>query len=193
MRSLLIAFLMAGSAWTATLPKLTVLLSIEGKAAPVALDEMKSELTSIMQDAGRDLDIRMRSQSQPSESYDDVILVKLKGTCEMDRLIPVMDERGPLASTHATNGVILPFAEVQCTRLANSVAGALFGGEKKQANKFLGRAMGRVLAHELYHILGRTHEHNPDGSLASEAISVKRLIADKRITFDTRDLSRMLP
>jgi hypothetical protein len=42
MRSLLIAFLMAGSAWTATLPKLTVLLSIEGKAAPVALDEMKS-------------------------------------------------------------------------------------------------------------------------------------------------------
>lgn len=111
----------------------------------------------------------------------------------MERLIPFMDERGPLAWTHSTNGEILPFAEVACDRVANAVASALWGEERKQADKFLGRAIGRVLAHEIYHILGKTHEHNEDGSLAKELISAKQLISDKRITFDVRDLNRMAP
>ncbi len=196
MRSLSIALLSLGLASFASalpLPKLTVLLSIDGKASPVALDEMKSELNFIMKDTGRELDIRMKSQTGVDENFDDIVVVRLKGTCKMERLIPMMDEQGPYAFTHSTNGEILPFAEVECTRVANSVAGALFGGERKIADKLLGRALGRVLAHELYHILGKTHEHNEDGSLARERISAKQLISDKRIGFDLRDLSRMLP
>jgi hypothetical protein len=176
-----------------TLPNLTVLLSVDGKASAAALSEMKSELNSIMKETGRNLDVRLRSQTAPNETFNDVVLVKLKGTCKMERMIPYMDERGPLAWTHSTDGTILPFAEVSCDRIANAVAGALWGGERKQADKLLGRAMGRVLAHELYHILGKTHEHNADGSLAKEAISAKQLISDKRITFDMRDLNRMTP
>jgi len=154
---------------------------------------MKSELNSIMKETGRNLDVRLRSQAAPNETFNDVVLVKLKGTCKMERMIPFMDERGPLAWTHSTDGAILPFAEVSCDRIANAVAGALWGGQRKQADMLLGRAMGRVLAHELYHIIGKTHEHNADGSLAKEAISAKQLISDKRITFDMRDLNRMTP
>lgn len=195
MLSLLIAALTLGlgASWAAPIPKLTVLLSIEGKASDAALHEMKAELNSIMNDAGRKLDIRMKSETQPGENFEDVILVKLKGNCRIERLTPFMDERGPFAYTHSTNGAVLPFAEVECTRIASSVAGALFGGERKSADKFLGRALGRVLAHELYHILGKTHQHNEDGSLAKEAISAKRLISDKRLGFDVRDVSRMTP
>ena len=176
-----------------SLPNLTVLLSVDGKASTAALNEMKSELNSIMKETGRNLDVRLRSQAAPNETFNDVVLVKLKGTCKMERMIPFMDERGPLAWTHSTDGAILPFAEVSCDRIANAVAGALWGAERKQADKLLGRAMGRVLAHELYHIIGKTHEHNADGSLAKEAISAKQLISDKRITFDMRDLNRMTP
>ncbi len=176
-----------------SLPSLTVLLTVDGKASAVALNEMKSELNSIMKETGRHLDVRLRSQAAPNETFDDVVLVKLKGTCKMERFVPLMDERGPLAWTHSTDGTILPFAEVSCDRIANAVAGALWGGERKQANKLLGRAMGRVLAHELYHIIGKTHEHNADGSLAKEAISAKQLISDKRITFDMRDQNRLTP
>ena len=176
-----------------SLPNLTVLLSVDGKASTAALNEMKSELNSIMKETGRHLDVRLRSQASATETFEDVVLVKLKGTCKMERFIPLIDERGPLAWTHSTDGAILPFAEMSCDRIANAVAGALWGGERKQADKLLGRAMGRVLAHELYHIIGKTHEHNPDGSLAKEAISAKQLISDKRITFDIRDLNRMTP
>lgn len=176
-----------------SLPNLTVLLSVEGKTSNAALSELKTELNDIMKDTGRKLDVRLRNQAAPTETFEDVVLVKLKGTCKMEKLIPFMDERGPLAWTHSTNGEILPFAEVSCDRVANAVASALWGGERKQADKYLGRAIGRVLAHELYHIIGKTHEHNADGSLAKEAISAKQLISDKRITFDVRDLNRMAP
>lgn len=195
MRSLLIALstLLATSAFAEPKTNLTVLLSIEGRTHDAALAEMKAELKDIMKDAGKSLDIRLRSEAKPNESFEDVVLVKLKGNCRIDRLVHLIDERGPLAFTHATDGAILPFAEVECDRLANSVARALFGEERKNADKLLGRAIGRVLAHELYHILGKTHEHNADGSLAKEAISAKQLISDKRISFDMRDLQRMAP
>lgn len=176
-----------------SIPNLTVLLSVDGKASAAALHELKIELNDIMKETGRKLDVRLRNQAAPNETFEDVVLVKLKGTCKMERMIPFMDERGPLAFTHSTDGAILPFAEVSCDRIANAVASAMWGGERKQADKYLGRALGRVLAHELYHILGKTHEHNADGSLAKEAISAKQLISDKRITFDMRDLHRMTP
>ena len=176
-----------------SLPSLTVLLSVEGNASASALKELKSELNSIMKDSGRILDVRLREQAGPTETFDDVVLVKLKGTCKMERMIPFMDERGPLAWTHSSDGNILPFAEVSCDRIAKAVASALWGGERKQADKLLGRALGRVLAHELYHILGKTHEHNADGSVAKEALSAKQLISDKRLSFDLRDLNRMMP
>jgi len=176
-----------------SLPNLTVLLSLDGKASSAAINELKTELSSIMKETGRTLDVRLRSQSSAGETFEDVVLVNLKGNCKMERLVPFIDERGPLAWTHSTDGAILPFAEVSCDRIAKAIAGAMWGGERKQADKLLGRALGRVLAHELYHIIGKTHDHNADGSLAKEAISAKQLISDKRITFDIRDLQRMMP
>jgi hypothetical protein len=186
-------FIFLGLAQADSLPNLTVLLSVEGKTDNLALLEMKSELRDIMKDAGRSLDIRLRSEAKSGESFEDVVLVKLKGNCRIDRVLPVGDERGPLALTHSTDGVVLPFAEVECDRLAVAVAKALYGAERKESGKLLGRAMGRVLAHESHHILGKTHEHNEDGSLAKESISAKRLISDQRISFDMRDLARMAP
>ncbi len=176
-----------------SLPQLTVLLSVDGKASAAALKELKSELNDIMVDTGRKLDIRLRQEAAPTETFEDVVLVKLRGNCKIERFIPFMDERGPLAWTRTTDGQILPFAEVACDRIASSVASVLWGAERKQADRFLGRALGRVLAHELYHILGKTHEHNQDGSLAKEAVSVKQLISDRRFGFDVRDLNRMAP
>lgn len=174
-------------------PLLTVLLSADGKISDTALGELKSELNEIMKDTGRRLDLRLRQDAAPTESFEDVVLVTLKGTCAVQRSYPFFDERGPLGWSHSSDGQVLPFAEVSCDRIARSLATVMTGSERRQADKYLGRALGRVLAHELYHILGKTHHHNQDGSIAKEAISAKQLISDKRLGFDLNDLYRMLP
>ncbi len=174
-------------------PLLTVLLSVDGKLSDTALGELKSELNEIMKDTGRRLDLRRRQDAASDESFEDVVLVTLKGTCAMQRIYPYFDERGPLGWSHTSDGQVLPFAEVSCDRIAQSLSKVMTGSERRQADKYLGRALGRVLAHELYHILGKTHQHNQDGSVAKEAISAKQLISDKRLGFDLNDLHRMLP
>jgi hypothetical protein len=53
----------------------------------------------------------------------------------------------------------MPYSEVKCDEVVKTVpAGGALGQEAA-----LGRAMGRVLAHELYHILARTTRHATDG------------------------------
>lgn len=199
MRSLLNATIAAVCAcalspvWAESLPNLTVLLSVEGKASDAALKEMKQELNSIMQETGRKVDVRLKQHAKTYESFEDLVVVKLKGSCSMGNMVGFIDERGPLAWAHSTDGVVLPFAEVACDRIAGMVSKAMWPGDKGNADKYLGRAMGRVLAHELYHILGKTHHHNENGELTRDAITAKRLISDKRIGFDMRDLEKMAP
>lgn len=176
-----------------SLPNLTVLLTVEGKASDLALKEMRQELNAIMHDAGRKVEIRLKSQAQPFETFEDLVVVKLNGSCSMENMAAFLDERGPLAWAHSTDGVVLPFAEVACDRIAGLVGRAMWGGERREADKYLGRALGRVLAHELHHILGKTHHHNEHGELTREALTAKRLISDKRISFDPRDLEKLIP
>ncbi|OYW08704.1 MAG: hypothetical protein B7X34_08155, partial [Acidobacteriia bacterium 12-62-4] len=103
---------------------------------------------------------------------------KMTGRCEMDAFPALLDERGPLAFTFTTDGRILPFGEVKCDRLRESIKTVMNGGHYSQGNQLLGRAMGRVLAHELYHIIARTKGHGK-GGVAKESLSAHQLIADK--------------
>lgn len=56
-------------------PNLTVLLSVGGNISPVALSELRNELNDIMIETGRKLDVRLRNQAAPSETFEDVVMV----------------------------------------------------------------------------------------------------------------------
>jgi hypothetical protein len=62
-------------------------------------------------------------------------------------------------------------------------------GEFGKSDLLLGRALGRVLAHEVYHILAKTTGHGRAG-VAKSALSGRQLIAD-RIAFDEHDLRKL--
>jgi hypothetical protein len=96
----------------------------------------------------------------------------------MDSFPALLDERGPLAFTFTTDGRILPFGEVKCDRLRDSIKTAMSGADYKQGNQLLGRAMGRVLAHELYHMLAQSKGH-AKGGVARESLSARQLIAEQ--------------
>ena len=91
-----------------------------------------------------------------------LVVVKLVGQCDMDGS-PAYLQPGPLGWAHAVNGVLLPFSNLACENLRGAVQSAISGGNMTRGNVLLGRAMGRVLAHELYHIVADTSVHGRDG------------------------------
>jgi hypothetical protein len=101
------------------------------------------------------------------------VVVKLMGRCDMDGssafLVP-----GPLGWSHESSGVVLPFSNLACDNIRGAVESTLVAGNPIPRNYLLGRAMGRVLAHELYHIMADTAEHGQDG-VAQAALSAREL------------------
>jgi hypothetical protein len=99
--------------------------------------------------------------------------VKLVGHCDMDGP-PAYLEPGPLGWAHEVDGAMLPFSDLACDNLRGAVQSAIVDGNPFRGNVLLGRAMGRVLAHELYHIVADTSEHGREG-VAQAALSPREL------------------
>ena len=74
------------------------------------------------------------------------------------------------------DGVILPFAEVDCDGIRGFLRAELIHMQTGEREGAYGRAIGRVLAHELYHIFANTREHGTSG-VAKPAYSVRELLS----------------
>jgi hypothetical protein len=76
-----------------------------------------------------------------------------------------------------TNGVIQPFAEIDCDRIGGMIQSvSVHAGERLFA-----RAIGRVVAHELYHIFVKTSVHEGSG-VGKQEFTTRDLLSD-RFTF----------
>lgn len=184
------AFAASSRAEIAIGTNLTVLLDFENRPHSKALDEMQSEVRGLLRRTGVRLDLRLRSETHPSADFEEVVLMRFQGTCKMGHMAPMIDERGPLAWSHSIEGEILPFGDVACDKIRRSVEDALYGGKKGQREKMFGRALGRVVAHELYHIIGSTHIHGKKG-VAQAALSGRELI-DDHMELEREDANRVL-
>ncbi|MGB6944250.1 MAG: hypothetical protein WBE37_17750 [Bryobacteraceae bacterium] len=91
-----------------------------------------------------------------------LVVVKLVGNCDMDGS-PTLLVPGPLGWSHEVNGTILPFSDLACDNIRGAVGAAMSAGNDLRGNILLGRAMGRVLAHELYHVVADTSQHGREG------------------------------
>ncbi len=155
---------------------LTVLFDFDGERSAAAVSEMKNELRQQLRRTGLRLDLRLRSEAGQAEVFEDVVLFRFRGDCRMADVASLMDERGPLAWTHAADGDVLPFGEVACDRVRQAIQSALWGGEHAHRDVLFGRALGRVVAHELVHMLAQTHAHGQTG-VTQAALSGIKLIA----------------
>jgi hypothetical protein len=178
--ALLLAGLFCAPAHSANLTQsepVTVLLQFEGDPSDISVQEMKREVEKIMTEAGLKLRFQLLKDVKSTDSFADLVVVKFKGRCQMEPLPVLYDERGPLAYTHTSDGAVLPFSEVACDRIRLSIRSVLWGDDVKRADFLLGRALGRVLAHELYHIYAKTQKHGNRG-VAQTALSGSQLIAE---------------
>lgn len=187
-----LALLFAMLANPAMSAELTVLVDTGKSSVPLlpepTWNELKHELDEVFRPTNLKIDLKLRDKSKRLEA-PEIIVVRLKGECHMENFAQLLDERGPLAWTHVVDGAILPFSDVGCDQLRSAVSRALHGGLRKEKDRLFGRALARVIAHEIMHIVGKTHDHSDNG-IFREGLSGAQLVAE-RFAFDPIDIARL--
>jgi hypothetical protein len=160
-------------------PDITVVLDVEGSFAPAALREMEQEANRIIGTSGIRLDWRTRDEALAG-TFNDLVVMTFKGACALDpgpqrAGSQHYSESAPYAFTRTVDGEIQPFGEVDCDHVAGSVREALPAENFTHSDLVVGRALGRVVAHELVHMLTRSGEHGREG-VEKAALSARQLI-----------------
>jgi hypothetical protein len=169
----------------------TLVLQFDHAYSTKSLDAMKREVNTIIGESGLKAEWRLLGDVRSSESFESLVVVHFRGACVMQPAPYMLDERGYYAFTYVSDGNVLPFSEVECDKIASSIQPAMSKAQWHQRDSIFGRAMGRVLAHELYHMLTKTEHHSGEG-VTKSSLSAAQLIADelKMSRADLRKLKR---
>jgi len=151
---------------------------------------MKRETGLLMDAAGYRLSWKTLSD-QDSVEDASVVVVELRGSCNPPPTSKLKTAPAPasLASTAVVNGEVLPFSWVQCETLANLLSAPLAREPEFKRQLLYGRAMGRLIAHELFHILANTEKHDRAG-IAKTSFSSTDLLAE-RFRFEATTLAKL--
>ena len=153
------------------------------------LQALQDEVESIMEPIGLRFEWRDLGKAAGREVSAELAVVTFNGRCDVASLVPHSRFEGALGWTHVSDGQILPFSDVSCDRVRTFLAtGLLTLGAAEREEKY-GRALGRVLAHELYHIFANTTRHGSFG-VAKESYSMQDLLSDD-FQFEAKE-SRLL-
>ena len=176
-------------------PPVAIFTSFDGPHSPQAIAAMQQEVETIIRPSGINLSWRALDAPRLDEAYSDLVVVKFHGKCNMDAIQLLFSELGPeseggvLGSTKVSDGQVLPFSDLECDRIRRSIAPLTIGNPPEAREALLGRAMGRVLAHELFHIFANTGKHSHEG-VAKTSHSRRELVAD-RFEFLPKDSKRL--
>jgi len=162
----------------ASLAPIAVYTRFQHEPPPAVFDALQNEVNSIMAPTG----LRFSWHSL-SVAHRGVVAVKsavitFKGACDVNGLTPHNSKPGPLGWTHISDGVILPFAEVDCQGIRGFIQKQLLTIPSQDREGAYGRALGRVLAHELFHIFANTMRHGSCG-IAKSKYTVQELLSPK--------------
>ena len=183
LRALLLVFCLSvcAQAQTRTLALYTELpRGLDAESSAV----MRGELQRLLAPAGIDVLWKRMNERKAGENFDLVAVISFVGSCVPDKFSSVATGSVSLADTSISDGHILPFFRIDCKRLAG-----MLGSQAEPA--ILGRALARVAAHEIYHIVAQTAEHQERG-VAKAAFSVRDLTS-VRFELDIWSVERMRP
>lgn len=96
-----------------------------------------------------------------------------------------------LASTAVDGDRVLPFTWINCETLTQLLAPRLARVASGRRDFLYGRAMGRVLAHELYHLLANKRGHTESG-VGKSSFSASDVLGE-HFTFEGSALPRVNP
>ncbi|HWQ55111.1 MAG TPA: hypothetical protein VN442_15595 [Bryobacteraceae bacterium] len=138
---------------------ITIYTQFEQPCPDSAVAAMARELAEIMEPAGLDVEWRPVDSPRSLEPVFTLVVAGFKGSCDIEDLSGGRTGTGALGWTHTTDGDVLPFTAMDCDRIRGFIGPLVARAEQKDRETLMGRAMARVLAHELYHVLARTMDH----------------------------------
>lgn len=130
--------------------------------SPVLLDSVREEVGIVMAPLGIPFEWWSLDDRRDNQAATELAVVTFRGNCTAAQLLtPVIP--GPLGFTYISDGQVLPFAEVDCDRIRDFLRHDLLRKSAPERESMLGRAVGRVMAHELFHIFLRSRHHGSTG------------------------------
>lgn len=155
----------------------------------LAVEGMESELSRLLADSDIQLQWIERKKGRSVYVNGRIVVLDIVGNCELT-------EFGPQPSGHAlawneiTDGQFQPFITVDCNRLGRFIAKEVRGSDPDNRRRLLGRAIARVVAHEMYHLFTRTRNHSSSSTLFRSALPAEILV-DEDVNFKAKEIERL--
>jgi hypothetical protein len=166
-----------------------VFYSFENRPAQLAIETMEREVGSIMRPAGLTFSWRELSDSQNHPTFADLVVVRFKGTCGgAAAALPEpfnLAAEIPLASTQTSNGHVLHFTDVYCDALRRYLSTEAAPLNERARNLLYGRALGRIVAHEMWHVFAGTEKHAAGG--VARACHSRQELVQPTFIFDPKE------
>jgi hypothetical protein len=137
----------------------------------------RKELEAIVTAAGAGFEWHPLAESLGKEISPGAAVLTFRGRCDV-RDLGRGTYSGSLGRSARVDGVILPFPTVDCDAVRRYVQRDLLMLGESQREAALGRALGRVAAHELYHVIGKTWGHAECG-VGKATYTVRDLLGER--------------
>ena len=163
--------------WAPSSP-ITLYTSFQQEPPAAVMEALQAEVETIMGPIGLRFEWRSLSGVRGHEVSAELAVITFQGRCDTAGLVARTKFAGALGWTHVSDGEILPFTDIACDRIREFVQRSLLAASQEERQALYGRALGRVLVHELYHIFANTTHHGSWG-VAKESYSVQDLMNDE--------------
>jgi hypothetical protein len=153
-------------------------------ASDAVRQSLDTELRSLFKETGLEVQIDRLERAEPGRS----VRVFFRGACRPVLTLPrVSPVNTPLAWIGQVHGQAARVIHIDCSRIAEFIASSIQAGN---AERQYGRALARVLAHELYHYLTSTNDHHSGSDLFGTGVRAQTLLADK-VGFSDSEVERL--
>lgn len=168
----------------------TILLQYDHPGSAASQESMQEEVQSLL---GNNFAIRFGAVTDPFGSTSGRLVVfTMRGYCSMDHVASNEPRGLALGSAVVSEGAVLPFGRVECDRIRASIQGYSRAGSE-QAQRQLGQAMGRVVVHELYHMLSGSMSHSRHGLTKGRLSSLELTASTAKLPRESAEAMEFTP
>lgn len=176
-------------------PSIGLYLGLPVDISSPAMAAMRAEVEALLDSTGLLLDWRILGTQNGTEVHTNLYVMRFTGRCHTRGIQLLYSELGPdgepmiLGLSHTSDRNILPFGVIDCENVRRSIAAAAVSRDDAQREVILGRALGRVFAHELFHMMTGRADHGRKGVF--KAAQRRDDLTNGRLEFDAGEVEEL--